>query len=197
MKEMKKIRYFIYDSLEIRKNDNIIIETFQYDSNTLVYEFYNELYNKYIIANKERIKDDCNGSLTFDIRTEMATMVIDDSNKGLFLSEVIKFEKSIYCIIPTLPIGGIFAIYKNYKIIINSKEENHQRFPHVHVYNQIGEDVVVSLIDLEITGEMTISKKDMRKIVKYIKENKDELIILYNQIIMHKNIGKIEIDYLS
>lgn len=197
---MHQIRYFIYDSFNIADQQKIDIEEYKYNSTTLIHDFYNELVKKYIIVNKEKIKDYdiFLKNITFRLLDDIFGFEIDYTTKDLFLYEKLRNQKDkIYCIVPVLPIGGTIALYKNYKIIVHSNENNHLRFPHVHVYNQVGASSIISLIDFKITGDLEMKRKEESKILEYIKNNKERLTELYNQIIEHKEIGKVVIDVID
>ena len=54
---MKKFNYFIYDILNIESDKKNEIKSFEYDSTTLVLDFYNTLVKEYIVKNCERVDD--------------------------------------------------------------------------------------------------------------------------------------------
>lgn len=195
---MKKFKYFIYDVLDIKKEKEICIEEFEYDSTTLVYDFYNKLLKEYIDANEKNLDSykDVVQNISFSAIDIIENIRISESTFDLFFSELVELHKEkTYCIIPVLPVGEVMAQYRNYKIIIHSNENNHLRFPHVHVYDQVRQSAIISLHNFEITDNgIFLKSKDRKKIIEYLKNNKEKLIDFYNQVIEHKEVEKIVID---
>lgn len=194
---MKKFKYFVYDVLNISGEKQINIKEFEYDSTTLVYDFYKKLLEEYIVANEERlgIYKDLVDNISFNAIDIIENIRISNSTFELFFSELAELHNDkIYCIVPSLPIGEIMAQYRNYKIIIHSNENNHLRFPHVHIYDQVGQNAIASLIDFKISEGLYLKRKDEKKILEYLRENKEKLIDFYTQVIEHKTIEKVVID---
>ena len=198
---MKKFRYFIYDVLNISNKKEIEIFEFEYDNTTLAIDFFHDLYKKYIIENNERLRDYSYliNNISFHILDIFNYVVIDDFSKDLFFWEIIEQHKEdkVFCVEPVFPVGDTVAKYHNYKIIIHSNENNHLRYPHVHVYDQIGQNTIVSLLNFKMEDDTFLKRKDKKKILDYIKENKNKLIEHYNQIIDHKEIQKVVIDIIA
>ena len=194
---MRKFKYFIYDVLDITKKKEITIREFEYDSTTLVYDFFNKLLNEYIVANKKNlgIYKDVVENISFNAIDIIESIRINEATFDLFFSELTELHKDkTYCIIPVLPIGEVMAQYRNYKIIIHSNENNHLHFPHVHVYDQVGQNAFVSLINFEMSDGLYLKRKDKEKIIKYLEDNKEKLIDFYNQVVDHKLVEKVVID---
>ena len=103
----------------------------------------------------------------------------------------------MYCVIPDLPVGGVLAEYRNYKIVIHSNENNHLHFPHVHVYDQIRQNSYVSLVDYEVKGDLSLKDKSGKKIMNYIKKNTEKLTAHYNDVVSGKIVGKVVIDIIE
>ena len=196
---MQTIEYFIFDTLDITKQKEIKIEKFKFNSSTLIADFYYELYNKYIVANKRKIRTfrDIIDTISFQIKAMNFESEINNDSFGELLEELLIKPKKLYCIIPVLPIGGTVAKFQNYRIVLRYKEESHDYYPHVHLYNQIGENVSISLIDFKIKGDMNIPKKDKKIIMRYLQDNKDKLINEYKQVVEHKIVKKVEIEFID
>lgn len=196
---MKKFKYFIYDVLNITKEKEICIKEFEYNSTTLVYDFFYVLLEEYIKSNEERlgIYKDVIDNISFVCIDIIEDIRINNSTFDLFFSELAELhEEKVYCIVPSLPIGEIMAKYRNYKIIIHSNENNHLRFPHVHIYDQVGQNAVASLIDFTISDGLYLKRKDEKKIVEYLQKNQEKLTNFYNQVIEHKIPEKVVIDII-
>ena len=191
-------KYFIYDVLNISGEKEIRIEEFEFNSGTLVYDFFNILYKKYVTNNYERLGDNKEliKYISFKILDIISNPLIDDSSFDLFFNDIIENHdlEKVYCVEPIFPIGDIVARYHNYKIVIHANEDNHQNFPHVHIYDQIGENAIVNLINFQIKGKISINRKEKKIIIDYIKSDKVRLIEYYNRIIEHKNVEKMVID---
>ncbi len=195
---MEKFKYFIYDVLSIEKDKNIIVKEFEYDRSTLVYDFYNKLFNDYIVSNKERLGkyDFIGNNVYFRIVDVISDVLLDSSNGDLFMYEVLlnhDLDKT-FCVLPVLPIGDVVARHKNFKIAIYSND--HQQFPHVHVYDQVGQNFVVSLVDLKIHHDVHFNRKDKKKIMDYIKENREILKNHYEEMLSGKLVEKFVVDII-
>ena len=195
---MGNFKYFIYDVLNISGEKEIKIEDFEFNSGTLVYDFYNVLYKKYVIDNSKRLGNNKEliKNISFKILDIISNPLIDDSSFDLFFNDIIENHdlEKVYCVEPIFPIGDVVAKYRNYKIVIHSNEDNHQNFPHVHVYDQIGQNAYVSLTNFEMSKGLFMKRKDKNKILDYIKDNKEYLTNFYNQVIEHKEKEKVVID---
>ena len=197
---MKKFNYFIYDILDIESDKKIEIKSFEYNSTTLVLDFYNTLVNEYVVKNCERVDDfeSVSQMIEYYIPCLVKDKIINEKTFDLFFDELINNEDNhVYCIIPDLPVGGVVAEYRNYKIVIHSNENNHLHFPHVHVYDQIKQNSYVSLIDYEIKGDLSLKDKAGKKIMKYIKKNTEKLTALYNDVVSGKVVDKVVIDIIE
>lgn len=197
---MKKFNYFIYDILNIESDKKNEIKSFEYDSTTLVLDFYNTLVKEYIVKNCERVDDfeSVSQMIEFYIPCLVKDKIINGKTFELFFDELItKADNHLYCVIPDLPVGGVLAEYRNYKIVIHSNENNHLHFPHVHVYDQIRQNSYVSLVDYEVKGDLSLKDKSGKKIMNYIKKNTEKLTALYNEIISGKVVDKVVIDIIE
>ena len=197
---MRKFNYFIYDVLNIENEEINKVKFFYYDSTTLVHDFYNTLVKEYVIYNRERVEDyeSTVDNILFYIPCLVKDKVINDETLDLFFDELIdKIDNHVYCIIPDLPVGGVFAEYRNYKIVIHSNESNHLHFPHVHIYDQIRQNSYVSLVDYEVKGDLSLKDKSGKKIMKYIKDNTKKLTEYYNDIVSGKIVDKVVIDIIE
>lgn len=100
------------------------------------------------------------------------------------------------------PIGGLMETIQNYKIIINSKEENHRNEPHVHIKND-NEEFRIRLTDFTIMDNnhkkpsLKVNKKTLNKIIGYLKTNQKWLLNQYNEIVNHNDVSNIVIDIVS
>ncbi len=195
------LKYFVYDTVNDINTKKVSIEEFEYNKSTLVWDLYRELLKTYVnIRYNDLDNIDDIGQLIcgFNIIDTVNRIEISEFNGTSNLSEVISNVKDkILCIIPLLPIGATVAEYnKKYKVIIHSQEDNHQRFPHVHVCSKDGLSCVVNLNNLEIVEGVELTGKPRKIIWQYLENNKDFLIETYNMILKHKDTGKIEIEIL-
>lgn len=190
---MKKLRYFIYDTLNNINTDSIKVEEFEYNDKTKVWDFYYGLAKKYVEINYNGFTeiDQVIETIPFEIIGGM-TIPIDSEHGEMILSKYCgKRLDKILCIIPMFGIGGLVAQYNNYKVIIRSKEEGHHYFPHVHIVN--AEDcAVVNLETLEQVEGTPITGKAKKKIFGYLKDNQEFLIRYYNDIVNNRIVDNIE-----
>ena len=114
---MYKFKFFIYDILNISNQKEISIEEFDYDTSTLVIDFYNVLYKYYIINNIEKLgKDNSLKDITyFRILDIVCNVDIDERNFDDYFYKMIERhdKEKVYCIVPVFPVGDTFATYHN------------------------------------------------------------------------------------
>ena len=199
---MSVLKYFIYDNVTDKIINSIKIEEFEYNSETLIWDFYRVLAEKYIDNNhKNYFKmfdiNEVIENLFFrvigldkdlEISSETGTLTVEE----LFLGEINK----LICLQTIYPIGGIVAKYRNYKIIINSNEDIHRNLPHVHVWSPLGDDIFVDLKTFKYKGDFN-SNQAKKKIIKYLKNNQKMLHNLYNCIVNHQILKKVTIDIID
>lgn len=196
------LKYFIYDNVTDKITNSIKIEEFEYNSETLIWDFYKVLAEKYVD------NDDKNYLTMLDINEVFKNLFFrvigldkDLEISGetgiltmeeLFLGEINK----LICIQTIYPMGGIVARYRNYKIVINSNEDIHRNLPHVHVWSPLGDDIFVDLKTFKYKGDFN-SNQAKKKIIKYLKNKQKMLLSLYNSIVNHKIIEKVTIDIID
>lgn len=90
------------------------------------------------------------------------TTLLDSESISIIYSEVIALQNAARYD----EIDGI-------DILFHMEEGTHLNFPHVHAL-YAGEEIVVSLIDFQVTGHFKTRKK-IRTVVKYIQDNIDDL----------------------
>ena len=196
-----RLKYFIYDAINNINTDEIIVKEFEYNNLTMVWDFYRTLLESYVdIKYNDLDNIDDIGQLIcgFNIINNVNQIEVSEFNGTESLSDIIVgLEGKILCIIPLLPIGATVAKYQKYKIIIHSNEDNHQRFPHVHVIEKNGQSCVVNLKDLKIVEGIKIKGKTKKIIWDYLEDRRQFLIDTYNMILNHKDTKKIEIEILD
>lgn len=188
---MKKIEYLIYDKLKSFNTKELLIREFSYDENTLCYEFRNELlkfYNPFL--------HDC---IRFMIINGRDNPIISVSNDDMFFCEIAsQFSQGEKILVITLlPNGGTFAIYKNIKLIIHSNEDNHINFPHIHIIGDSGISTILDLNTLQFMNEDFLNKKEIKKILEYVKNHRTFLIESYNKVVHHEQLNKVVIDIIK
>ena len=189
----KKIKYFIYDFYNNINTKQVIIKEFEFNDNTLILDFYKELSKQYL----DIYKDICNNPylVSFVVQNPPYYFKINYCTQNLYMDELLYIEDIIYCITPCLPIGGTLAIYRNIKLVMHTNENNHLRFPHIHIETPNG-DTYINIKTNEINDNI-LSKNEKKKIDEYINNHKKELLDMYDDIINHRHIGKIEIDFIE
>ena len=199
---MKVLKYFVYDNVTNKNTDYIKIEVFEYDSKTLVWDFYKVLAEKYLDNNGNNYHKMINineviETLFFrviglnkdlEISSETGILTIEE----LFLNEIDK----LICMQTIYPMGGIVAKYRNYKIVINSNEDIHRNLPHVHVWSPLGDNIFVDLKTFKYKGDFN-NNQAKKKIIKYLKNKQEMLLSLYNSIVNHEIIEKVTIDIID
>lgn len=195
---MKKLKFFIYDNVLDLYDDSIKIYYFNYNSKTTIWDLYKFIAQKYVelnIKNFKSVKDVieilCFSTIGLPNNVEISSETGIYTIEELFLNNTNK----LICIQALHPIGGVVARYKNYKIVINSNEANHKGTPHVHIWSPLGDDIFFYLTTFKYKGEFN-DNNAKKKIVKYIKENQEYLINLYNHIVNNEIIEKQIIDFI-
>ena len=190
---MKKLKYFVYDTLNNINTQSITIEEFEYNNKTKVWDFYYELAKKYVEIgyNDATEIDQIIETIQFEI-IGVITTSIDYSHGDMLLTKYFhSMLNRVLCIIPIFGIGGLIAQYNNYRLIIHTNEDNHKRFPHIHV-DSIGNCSVINLVTLEQVEGIPITGKAKKKIFGYLKEYQDFLIQRYDDIVNKKIVDKME-----
>lgn len=190
---MKKLRYFIYATLNNINTQSITIEEFEYNNKTKVWDFYYELAKKYVEINYNGATeiDQIIETIPFEIIGIMNTPIDYDHGNILLFKYCEKMLDRILCIIPIFAIGGLVAQYNNYKLVIHSNEDNHKYFPHIHI-NSVADCIVIDLKTLKQVEGFPITGKAKKKIFKYLKDNQNYLIQLYDDIVNKKIVDKFE-----
>lgn len=183
----------------INCTNSINISEFEYNHNTLVWDFYRHLLKAYVDIKFNDLDniDDLIMLLSFSIIDNVNSREINPDTGDLYFDELIHdLEEKILCIVPVLPIGATFASYRCYKIVIHSNEGNHLNFPHVHVISKNGLTTVIDLVKLEIVEGVELVGKEKKKIFNYLDENREILINVYKKIVSGMEIGEIKIDLI-
>lgn len=188
---MKKIKYLIYDKIRNLNTKTLKLKKFYYTENTLCYEFREQLLKSYPI-----LLHDC---IDFMIINGRDNPIISLKTCDMFFGEIARqfLPKEKIIVIPLIPNGGTFAIYKNIKLIIHSKEDIHKNLPHIHVIGDTGISTRLDLNTLTFIDKDFLSKKERKKILEYVRKNKDFLIESYNKIVQHQELDKIVIDIIK
>ncbi len=190
---MKKLRYFIYDTLNNINTDSIEVEEFEYNNKTKVWNFYYELAKKYVEINYNGFTeiDQVIETIPFEIIGAITTSIDYDHGDMLLTKYCHGMLNRVLCIIPIFCIGGLIAQYNNYRLIIHTNEDNHKHFPHIHV-DSIGDCSVINLVTLEQVEGIPITGKAKKKIFGYLKDNQEFLMQRYDDIVNKKIVDKIE-----
>lgn len=187
---MKKLRYVLYDNQSGINTNELKVDEFEFDNNTLCGELYKELMNKYYPKVEYEI--------SFLILDNYVNNRIDETSCNIKFKDVLNFCNldSIVIIYSVLPIGGEIANYHGYKLYIHSDEEIHRNLPHVHIKCG-GEETRINLLTLEIMDDDIFnSRKDKKKVMSYLKDNQEKWINYYNDVVIegkseHMKIEKI------
>lgn len=188
---MRKIEYLVYDLIHKYNIEEFKTQIFNYNEKTLVAEFRKVLLSLYPNIESHLIE--------FEVLNGFDNPIISYETSDLYLSEFIGDlpENVKLIIIPKFPIGGIFATYKNIKLLIHSNEDVHRNEPHIHIISSDGMATRLNLNTMLFLDEDFLSSKEKKKILNYVKKNKQTLLDYYQLVVEHKEVDKVCIDIIN
>ena len=176
---MKTLKYLFYDNFHDINTKELKICSFRFNNKTKVKELYGELRRNFYPGEEYGIE--------FIIVDNINNNKIGIENLDANIISVLNncHLDNTVIIYSVLPVGGTGAIYKGYRIYINSNELKHKHVPHAHVEYGGFLTTRINLITLEIMNkDIFCNRKDKKKILGYLEKNQEKWIGYYNSIVV-------------